>query len=307
MKKWFSLPATAAALAAGGIGFYMSERVMHIRKKEDGLVISREVAAKRLDLKAYEALPKEEVFIPSPFGYKLKSVFVKPFPESKKWMIFCHGVTENKMNSVKYMNLFLKRGFNAVLYDHRRHGESGGSTTSYGYYEKHDLKAVADELIRREGDGIFFGIHGESMGAATLLLYAGELCGRADFYIADCPFSSFRTQLIREFTRETRLPGKCFFPLADFFVRIRDGYSLRLVSPIDVVGRIKQPVLFIHSAKDDYIPPAMTKALYEKKKGPKQLFIAGNGAHAQSLNLNREQYEQVIDEFLEKVGASLKL
>lgn len=50
MKKWFSLPATAAALAAGGIGFYMSERVMHIRKKEDSLVISREAAAKRLDL-----------------------------------------------------------------------------------------------------------------------------------------------------------------------------------------------------------------------------------------------------------------
>ncbi|NWN95650.1 MAG: alpha/beta hydrolase, partial [Bacillus sp. (in: Bacteria)] len=90
MKKWFSLPATAAALAAGWLGFYMSERVMHIRKKDDSLVISREVAAKRLDLKAYESLPKEEVLIPSPFGYKLKSVFVKPFPESKKWMIFCH-------------------------------------------------------------------------------------------------------------------------------------------------------------------------------------------------------------------------
>lgn len=79
------------------------------------------------------------------------------------------------------------------------------------------------------------------------------------------------------------------------------------MSPIDVVGRIKQPVLFIHSAKDDYIPPAMTKALYEKKKGPKQLFIAENGAHAQSLNLNREQYEQAIDEFLEKMAAPRKL
>jgi fermentation-respiration switch protein FrsA (DUF1100 family) len=68
-----------------------------------------------------------------------------------------------------------------------------------------------------------------------------------------------------------------------------------------VVNRIRKPVLFIHSKKDDYILPEMTKALYEKKKGAKQLFIAENGAHAQSFNLNREMYEKAIDEFLENI------
>jgi len=45
--------------------------------------------------------------------------------------------------------------------------------------------------------------------------------------------------------------------------------------------------LFIHSKKDDYILPSMTEALYQKKKGPKKLFLAENGAHAQSLNENK--------------------
>ena len=40
-------------------------------------------------------------------------------------MIFCHGVTVNKMNSVKYARLFLNRGYNVVIYDHRRHGKTG--------------------------------------------------------------------------------------------------------------------------------------------------------------------------------------
>ncbi|WP_018660552.1 alpha/beta hydrolase [Heyndrickxia acidiproducens] len=291
----------SAAVLASGLGFYMSERVMHMRKKNEQLIISREVSAKRLNLNDYKLLPKEEVWIQSPFGYMLKSIWVKPHVSSKKFMIFCHGVTENKMNSIKYMNLFLERGFNAIIYDHRRHGESGGKTTSYGYYEKFDLKAVVDELVAREGADVFFGIHGESMGAATLLLYAGMVEDRADFYIADCPFSSFRTQLIQEFTHELKLPGKWFFPLADLFIRIRDGYSLRHVSPLDVVDRIQKPVLFIHSEQDDYILPEMTKALYEKKKGAKQLFIAKNGAHAQSFNLNREMYEKAIDAFLEHI------
>ena len=63
-----------------------------------------------------------------------------------------------------------------------------GKTTSYGYYEKHDLKSVVDWLKSRFGTNITLGIHGESMGAATLLQYAGLVEDGADFYIADCPF-----------------------------------------------------------------------------------------------------------------------
>ncbi|KHD86019.1 alpha/beta hydrolase [Heyndrickxia ginsengihumi] len=297
MKKFLSVLGGAAVLTTG-LGIYISERIMHIRRKDQQYIIDRETKAKRVDLRSYDELPKEEVFIESPFGYPIKAVFVKPFPASNQYMIFCHGVTENKMNSIKYMNIFLNRGFNAVIYDHRRHGESGGKTTSYGYYEKFDLKAVVDALLNREGEDIIFGIHGESMGAATLLQYAGLLEDRANFYIADCPFSDFPDLLIRMFTREIKLPGKYFLPLTDFFIRVRDGYAIKHVSPISVVERIKKPILFIHSEKDDYILPEMTKALYERKKGPKKLLVAKNGAHAQSFNMNRELYEKTIDEFL---------
>jgi fermentation-respiration switch protein FrsA (DUF1100 family) len=60
------------------------------------------------------------------------------------------------------------------------------------------------------------------------------------------------------------------------------------------------PVLFIHSKKDDYILPSMTKNLFSQKQGPKMLFLAENGRHAQSLNENADDYEKAIDEFLEK-------
>lgn len=279
------------------IGIYFSNRLMYMRKKKDDFIVERETKAGRFHPEKFENLPKKEVLIPSPFGYDLKTVIVEPYP-SNRYMIIAHGVTENKVNSVKYMNLFLERGFNAVIYDHRRHGESGGKTTSFGHYEKFDLKAVVDWLKKTKGPDIQIGIHGESMGAATLLLYAGMLEDGADFYIADCPFSDFKELLAYQIKSGMKLPASLILPLGDLFLRLRQKYSIKNVSPISVIDNIKKPILFIHSQKDDFILPSMSQELFERKKGPKKLYIASNGVHAQSFNENREDYENVIDEFL---------
>lgn len=271
---------------------------MYIKKKDDEFILQREKKAGRFDPIQFEQLPKRELFISSPFGYPIKMIVVEPF-QTNKYMIFCHGVTENKINSTKYMNIFLNRGFNAIIYDHRRHGESGGKTTSYGYYEKYDLKEIVDWLRKEKGEGLFLGIHGESMGAATMLLYAGMIEDGADFYIADCPFSDFKELLAYRLKKDMKFSPKLLIHVADFFIKMRQNYSLKEVSPIQVIDRIEKPILFIHSKKDDYILPSMTEQLYEQKKGAKKLFLAENGVHAQSYNENKEEYERVIDEFLE--------
>lgn len=278
-------------------GFYVSNRIMYMRKKEDDFIFQREMEAGRVDPTELERLPKREILIPSHFGYHLKALVIEPH-NTNRYIIFCHGVTENKVNSIKYLNLFLERGFNGIIYDHRRHGESGGKTTSYGYYEKFDLKTIVDWLKLDRGADLELGIHGESMGAATMLLYAGGIEDGADFYVADCPFSDFQEQLAYRLKTEMKLPPKLFLPVADLFIKMREKYSLKEVSPISVIDHIKKPILFIHSKKDDFILPTMTEELYKQKKGPKRLFIAENGIHAQSFNENREQYEQVVDEFL---------
>ncbi|MBM7584438.1 fermentation-respiration switch protein FrsA (DUF1100 family) [Bacillus pakistanensis] len=298
MKKRIAIASGAAALLAG-LGVYISNRVIYMPKKDEEMILKRETEANRFNIDDYSVLPKEEVWVPSPFGYNIKAVFIKPY-QHNKFVIFSHGVTENKNNSIKYMNLFIKKGFNAVLYDHRRHGESGGKTTSYGHFEKHDLKAVVDTLISREGEDVFFGIHGESMGAATLLLYAGSLEDRADFYVADCPFSDFGEQLAYRMKAEIKMPAKWLLPLANASLKIRQGFTLKDISPISVIKNIKKPVLFIHSEKDDFILPSMTKELFDQKQGEKELFMAINGAHAQSYNENPEEYEEVIDGFLDR-------
>ncbi|WP_399201832.1 alpha/beta hydrolase [Sutcliffiella deserti] len=286
------------------VGIYFTNKVMYIRKKTNEEILDREMKLGHYKEEAYRKLAKKELTIPSPLGYNIYGELFD-LPDSNRYMIFSHGVTQNTLNSIKYMNIFMRKGWNVVLYDHRRHGKSGGTTTSYGFYEKHDLKAVVDWVRDQAADDeAIIGVHGESMGAATLLMYAGGLEDGADFYIADCPFSDLEEQLAYRLKADFKIPKQLVMPIASTFLRLRDKYSIRDVSPINVIENIDNPVLFIHSEPDDFIPIMMTQQLFEKKKGKKQLYVAKNGSHAMSYSDNREEYEKAIDEFLEEIGYS---
>ncbi|MEK5215384.1 alpha/beta hydrolase [Psychrobacillus sp. FSL H8-0487] len=303
MKKrviiWTSIFTSVLTAMATFFGFFVTNRLMYMKKKENDFILNREITSKRLDEAWFNAVNKTEQWIESKNGYSLKAIFVEPL-ETNNYVVICHGVTENKINSLRFVRMFERLGFNSVVYDHRRHGDSGGKTTSFGFYEKIDLQSVVEAVRERAGQDAVLGIHGESMGAATTLLYAGSIIDDADFYISDCAFSDFEKQVYHIMTQSTPLRSSLAIRFANLFLKLRDGYTLNLVSPIDVIDKIEKPVLFIHSLQDDFILPKMTEELYEKKQGPKTLKMFDIGAHAKSFNENSKEYEQVVADFLQE-------
>lgn len=299
-KKWKWLSAGAGIISfLASTGVYFSNKIIHIRQKKEEEIFTRETTEKRFDQESFERLPKEEVWITSPFGYSLHALLVKPHT-SNQYVILSHGVTESKTNMIKYMNIFLKKGFNALLYDQRRHGLSGGDNTSYGFYERHDLKAVVNWLKEKIGPNLYLGIFGESMGGATTLMYAGTIEDGADFYVIDCPFSDFSEQLKFRLKEDFKLPS-FLLPYTDLFVKARAGFSIKDVAPIEAVKHIQKPILFIHGQEDDYIPASMTKALYDAKPGEKELYMPERGGHAEAYVTNPEEYEKTVFHFLDNV------
>ena len=285
------------------LGFFVTNKMMFLKLKDASLIMRREILAQRFDEHWYETVHKEDMWIDSPNGYRLKAVFLKPL-NTTRTVIICHGVTENKINSMKYARLFERLGFNSVVFDHRRHGDSGGKTTSFGYYEKIDLQAIVQAVRVRIGKRALLGIHGESMGAATTILYAGTYEDEANFLVVDCPFSDFSEQILHILRTATPLRTSMVLRIGNLFLKIRDGYSTNLVSPREVVKNITIPVLFIHSMEDDFILPYMTEELYEAKIGDKMLKLFPKGAHAKSYNDNPIQYEKIVQEFLNRFGFS---
>lgn len=283
-----------------GAGWYFSSQVISPKMKAYDDTYRMEVKAGKIIERDFKALPKEEFYIESPFGYRLHGLYI-PIPGSEKTVIIAHGITYTLMGSMKYVNIFRGRGFNVLVYDHRHHGKSGGDNVTFGVYEKHDMKAVMDWALAKSGPGSIVGVHGESMGAGIALEYAA-MDDRAAFVIADCPYSDLTELLSFRLKADFGLPAFPMLPVASMVSKLRGGMFFSEVSPVRTIGSVRAPVFFIHGADDVYISPAMSKKMYELKKGPKKLYLAPTAGHAMAFWKNRKEYDVKVGEFLAEIG-----
>ncbi len=281
-----------------GVSLYFSQKVIGIRLHTPDEIEQMVLEVGSTDW--YRLTTKDELMIPSPFGYDLSAEYIEAAVPSKYTIILCHGVKVSKAFSVKYAKLFYELGFNCLIYDHRRHGSSGGRYTTFGYFEKMDLRAVVEWVRTTIGMDHHLGIHGESMGAAILLQYAGMEDG-ADFYIADCPYADICEQLAYRIGIEYHLPSFPLMPLVRLIIKLRAGFDLKDANAYETIGNIKKPVLFMHGQEDRYIPPSASISLYQAKPEPKAIHLMPGAFHAKSLETDPSAYHAIVKDFLTKI------
>ncbi len=284
-------------------GFVFSSKVIKPNCVPYEETYRMEIDKGRFDPVWYDKLKKEEHWIDSPYGYKLHAIYL-PSDGSKKTVIICHGITYSLFGSMKYARIFLDLGFNVMTYDHRNHGKSGGKDTTFGHYEKYDLKAIKEWVLKRTGEGTIVGLHGESMGAAIALQYLA-MDENISFCIADCGFSDLKELLKIRVNNDFHLPAFPFMDIAALITRIRTGMSFADISPVKTVGTVKTPVMFVHGSEDWYVPAFMSRKMYEAKKtGSRKLLVVPGAAHASSIATDPAGYTDEVRSFLEQYGLS---
>jgi fermentation-respiration switch protein FrsA (DUF1100 family) len=245
-----------------------------------------------------ESLSYEPLNLKSPYGYMING---RLYPnESNKYVIIVHGITMNIYGALKYLPFFHKKGLNVVVFDLRNHGETGGDNTTYGYFEKWDLKTITDYLYTEYGEGISVGLHGESMGG-TISMLNMAMDKRIQYGIIDCAFMDLPDLLLLKLRQDTRLNSKKLIAMVNLFIKMRAGFSIEDVSPVKELPTINQPILFIHGSEDKYVPTVMSKAMYSFKMDKKSLYIVEGAEHGESMAVDPDQYDAEITRFLNEV------
>ncbi len=285
------------------ICWHFSSTLLFPKVSDHELALASELEKGRIENQYYSyflSLQKETVAIKSDHGYDLHGLWI-PNQDSDKTIVFCHGITWNLIGAIKYTEIFWNMGFNLLIYDHRKHGKSGGKSTTYGLFEKDDLKAWLDWIELKKGKGTYIATHGESLGAATVLQHLG-IDSRVKFCVADCPYSDLKEILRYTLQMEHHLKKLPILPVANLFTKLRAGLSINEVSPIETIRKVQTPIFWIHGTEDRKVPSQMSVDMYEAKtQGIKKLWLVTGARHASACVMDRQGYTEQIEAFIQEV------
>ena len=198
----------------------------------------------------------------------------------------------------------LSRKRDVFIFDYRGHGESTGLFT-WTSKERIDLERVL-EHIKDEYKSI--SIIGFSMGASVAInTLAGNKYKVDSFVCVSAPSNcskidfkwwklSIENDIVYSLLTRSGRKGK----------GVRPGpFWLAKEKPIDNVGKLTMPVLYIHGDKDWVVDKAHSVKLYDRTNAPKKIVIMKGGPHAEYLmRRHRSELLSEIDEWLSNVQVS---
>ncbi len=219
----------------------------------------------------------EDLMLTVPGGQKINAWYV-PSKNPAGTVIFSHGNGGNMCYSLDVVENLSKMNYNVVLFDYRGYGRSEGSPSEKATYE--DAQTVYDWLLKEKKiseDSII--AMGRSLGGAIAANLAKDNKPRA--LILESTFTS------------TKDVGADAYPFLPVRMLCRYNYST-----LEYVGKIKCPLLVIHSPDDEVIPYKHGKQIFNSAGEPKE-FLEIRGTHNEGFDDSKEIYVAGLKKFLE--------
>lgn len=241
--------------------------------------------------KSIRAMKHEDVEITSFDGLTLRGKYYEHNPDSPLEILF-HGY---KGNAERDLCGAVERAFavnrNALIVDHRASGRSDGHVISFGVNERRDCLGWIDFAIKKFGPDVKIVITGISMGAATVMMAAGEdLPENVISILADCGYTSPK-EIICKVVKDMKLPVKLLYPFIRLGAWLYGRFDLEEASPIEAMKKCTVPIVFVHGDADDFVPYDMSARLYDVCTSEKKRLITVKGAgHGLAYPKDREGY-----------------
>lgn len=244
------------------------------------------------------ALPSEKVTVTAADGVSLSGSFYKAPGESSVTVICLHGYTSDGITDFAPVSTFYRdMNYNILLVNLRAHDGSDGRFLGFGILDSRDIKKWINLINEKYPEGKII-LHGISVGATAALLASAGRLKNVKCIISDSGFTAPKDVLSLQMRTVFKLPPFPILHIAGMFTTLFAGYDWAVNSK-DAVTRSSIPTLFIHGSEDIYVPPVMSKTVYDACAAPKEMVIVDGAGHAGCYFKNAPLYESAVKRFLD--------
>jgi uncharacterized protein len=208
-----------------------------------------------------------------------------------------HGFRCDRRQMLGRASFLSKAGYGVLLFDFQAHGESPGKQITIGYLESRDAQAAA-EFMKKNCPGEKLGVIGLSMGGAAAVLASPAL--EVDAMVLEAVYPDIERATANRTERYFGAWARGSGRLLIMQLPLRAGIEKEALRPIDRVGAIKAPKLFIAGAEDRHTKLDESRELFAAAAEPKEFWVVEAAAHVDVHQMVREEYERRILDFFEK-------
>lgn len=239
------------------------------------------------------------VQFPSESGAVISGWFI-PGQEGVGAVVLMHGVRANRVSMLDRARFLSRAGYSVLLFDFQAHGESAGKRITFGYLESSDARAAVS-FLRANAPGERVGVIGVSMGGASALLASPSL--EAEAIVLEMVYPTIDQAVSDRLSARFGKWSRVFAPLLTWQLRPRLGVGGDALRPIDRVGSLHIPKLFVAGSEDQYTTLEESRQMFATASEPKALWVVSGATHEDLCRFAGREYEQRILDFF---GPSLR-
>jgi alpha-beta hydrolase superfamily lysophospholipase len=208
-----------------------------------------------------------------------------------------HGVRANRLSMLERARFLSHAGYAVLLFDFQAHGESSGKHITFGYQESKDAQA-AISYLRANAPGEKVGVIGVSLGGVAVLLATPQL--NVDAMVLEMVYPTVTEAISDRLTMRLGGWARILTPLLTCQLKPRLGITSDDLRPIDHVGQIAAPKLFIAGAEDRHTRIEESRQLFAAASEPKQLWVVSGAKHQDLHAFATQEYEQKVLSFFSR-------
>lgn len=248
-----------------------------------------------------DGMEVQEVTIQSEDGLRLCGDIYRAGADTAghRWAIVCHGYGGDAPSMTGQVQPLSALGFTVLTPDARGHGRSGGNFIGMGWHDRRDIVLWARYLCDLDPDAHIL-LYGVSMGAATVMMAAGEadLPAQVKVVVEDCGYTSVWDEFAYQLGAIFHLPPFPVLYAADLVCRARYGWGMKQASATGQLALSHLPILCIHGGQDTFVPTRMLDAVFAAAHAPKERLLVPGAAHGGASMKAPQLYWDTVHDFV---------